>query len=509
MRGASTGLAAILAALALGASFSHAALVEHWWQVTYVDNVNPDGLMPRRVIGVNGTWPLPIININSSDTLRIHVTNALDDGVGTALHSHGMYFNNTNYYDGATGITQCPIPYGQSYTYEILNSPKSPNGTKPQWGTFWSHGHYQGQYVDGLKTPSIIHADRPAIQAHAYDDDYTVVLTDWYHDEYAKQMTYFLDDVNPTGAEPIPDAGLMYFAHTPNVTGQAQYLSGGYNENATLPFEPGKTYRLRLINMSSLAMFHFWIDGHDIRIIEVDGVDVEEHQVDAISISVAQRYSVLVTARNDTTQNWKIHAHQDPDMYDTVPDTLQLNVTSTLQYNSSANAEFGPEETREYEMFDERVLTPSYPEAIGPAAVTKDMNVWFDTRSNGANYAAFNNISFVFPQTPTINSMMSLGALSLDPVVYGPDANAFLYSHMDVIDVTIYNWDAGFHPFHLHGHNFAVVHKSLDSLSDDPELNPPYDPSVALENPIRRDTVAVPSGGSATIRFVADNPGAW
>ena len=72
---------------------------------------------------------------------------------------------------------------------------------------------------------------------------------------------------------------------------------------------PGKTYRLRLINMSALAMYHFWIEGHDMRIIEADGVDTQELPVDAITISVAQRYSILVTARNDTAQNWGIHAN--------------------------------------------------------------------------------------------------------------------------------------------------------------------------------------------------------
>lgn len=30
---------------------------EIWWNVTYVDDINPDGLYPRRVVGVNGTWP--------------------------------------------------------------------------------------------------------------------------------------------------------------------------------------------------------------------------------------------------------------------------------------------------------------------------------------------------------------------------------------------------------------------------------------------------------------------
>lgn len=54
--------------------------------------------------------PPPILNINSSDSLTIHVKNQLNDGMGTALHSHGMFFNGTGYYDGAVGITQCPIP---------------------------------------------------------------------------------------------------------------------------------------------------------------------------------------------------------------------------------------------------------------------------------------------------------------------------------------------------------------------------------------------------------------
>lgn len=44
------------------------------------------------------------------------------------------------------------------------------------------------------------------------------------------------------------------------------------NANASLTFEPGKTYRLRLINVSGFSMMYFSIDGHDLDIIEVDGV---------------------------------------------------------------------------------------------------------------------------------------------------------------------------------------------------------------------------------------------
>lgn len=34
-----------------------AGVQERWWEVNYVQNVNPDGLFPRRVIGINNTWP--------------------------------------------------------------------------------------------------------------------------------------------------------------------------------------------------------------------------------------------------------------------------------------------------------------------------------------------------------------------------------------------------------------------------------------------------------------------
>ena len=54
---------AISALLTLGSLASHAfaAVHEEWWNVTYVENMNPDGLFPRRVVGVNGSWPYVLI----------------------------------------------------------------------------------------------------------------------------------------------------------------------------------------------------------------------------------------------------------------------------------------------------------------------------------------------------------------------------------------------------------------------------------------------------------------
>ena len=199
----------------------------------------------------------------------------------------------------------------------------------------------QGQYTDGLRTPLIIH---PPNETYSYDGDYTINLGDWYHDSFAVLMTQFISISNPGGAEPVPstysrrvllvhdadnwdtEAPLMYFSQNgqylpPKEGSQTSGAASatGFNENATISFEPGKTYRLRIVNSGAFAGFYFWIDDHEMRIIEADGVETEPYTVNQINIGVAQRYSVLVTAKNDTSSNYAMHAHFDTDMFDTVP----------------------------------------------------------------------------------------------------------------------------------------------------------------------------------------------
>jgi len=43
--------------LVLAAVPALAAIKDVFWDITYVDNVNPDGMFERRAIGVNGSWP--------------------------------------------------------------------------------------------------------------------------------------------------------------------------------------------------------------------------------------------------------------------------------------------------------------------------------------------------------------------------------------------------------------------------------------------------------------------
>ena len=59
----------------------------------------------------------------------------------------------------------------------------------------------QGQYVDGLRAPLVIH---PSTEVHSYDAEYTVILGDWYHNEHSTLLRRFISISNPTGGEPVP-----------------------------------------------------------------------------------------------------------------------------------------------------------------------------------------------------------------------------------------------------------------------------------------------------------------
>lgn len=107
-------------------------------------------------------------------------------------------------------------------------------------------------------------------------------------------IKHFISFANPTGAEPVPQSALM--ADT---------------QNLTIAVKPNTTYFIRTINMAALAAHYLWIEGHSMRVIEVDGVWTEEHETDMLYLSAAQRYGVLVTTKSETTDNFAIVGSMD------------------------------------------------------------------------------------------------------------------------------------------------------------------------------------------------------
>ncbi|KAJ2223616.1 ferroxidase fet3 [Coemansia sp. RSA 518] len=214
---------------------SLAARVELDWNVGYVFGAR-DGYTYRRAIGVNGKLPFPSVHVMQGDTLVINVHNSLD--VPTSIHTHGLFNNGTNYYDGPDMVTQCGIPPGENFTYVFE--------TKDQFGTFWVHGHTRHQEADGFHTPLIIHSRKQPVIV--YDEELTMTFEDWYTTEFYVRQEYI---------ESLEDARTL-------VPNYPRALINGYDGNNTAPitFVPKRRYRLRIICMS-LTVNKF-IDKHHV-----------------------------------------------------------------------------------------------------------------------------------------------------------------------------------------------------------------------------------------------------
>ena len=180
--------------------------------------------------------------------------------------SLGLFQNGSNVMDGALGVTDCGIaPNGGKYTYRVF--------TDNQHGTFWIHSHFFGQYPDGLRFPLII-KDLNDPYKHQYQEDVILSLSDWYEEYYAVLYhRYFAKPgANLKGMEPIPSVPLL----------------SDSTKNQIIKMEAGKTYKFRFLSMATLATFQVWIDGHNMTVIEVDGIDVEKFETSLLLIAPAQ-----------------------------------------------------------------------------------------------------------------------------------------------------------------------------------------------------------------------------
>ncbi|KAI8364347.1 Cupredoxin [Radiomyces spectabilis] len=449
-----------------------AARVVYDWNVTYV-NANPDNLKERQVIGINGKWPPPPIEVTLGDTLVVNLHNSLNEP--TALHFHGQFQNGSVWMDGPSMVTQCPIPPNYDFTYEF-------NIT--QTGTYWAHSHYMGQYMDGFRSPMILHNPN---ESYAYDEEVTVTLSEWYHDSSYTNLATFLNIKNPTGAEPVPQSGFI-----------------NDSANTTFHFKPGKVYRLRLINISGFSTFFFSIDGHDMDIIEVDGIDTERKTVKSLYLTAAQRFSVLVSTKNATNLNYYMHADMDTGMFDTLPDDLQTNLTAPIYYDESHNNFASSEDIGMDSDFDDISLVPLLKESAVAPDHQVNLTFNFDVTTDGFNRGMFNELPYLAPNVPTLNTMFSMGDLATNAAVYGPQTIATVFKHLDMIELVLNNLDSGDHPFHLHGHVFQIVARGDGVYSGNTS-----DVQWVNENPVRRDTVMVPAESFTILRFRADNPGVW
>jgi FtsP/CotA-like multicopper oxidase with cupredoxin domain len=98
-------------------------------------------------------------------------------------------------------------------------------------------------------------------------------------------------------------------------------------QNIAISITPGKTYLFRIINMGAMTSQWLQFDEHNMTIVEVDGVYVQPYQTEQLFMSVAQRYSVLVTALPTASQNYAIVSAMMIDMFDSSKYPADMDTT--------------------------------------------------------------------------------------------------------------------------------------------------------------------------------------
>ncbi|KAL4072079.1 laccase [Scleroderma citrinum] len=462
------------------ASYGSMNVVGPVTDITIVNkDIAPDGFT-RSTVLAGGTFPGPLIQAQKGDNFRVNVINQLNDtsmNTTTSIHWHGIFQHNTNWADGAASVNQCPIPPNDSFLYTF--------SVPDQAGTFWYHSHLSAQYCDGLRGPLIIYdPNDPLANMYDVDDDSTViVLSDWYH-KTSPEMYNLIPFT--------PDSTL--------INGLGRYSGGPQSSLAVINVEKGKRYRFRLIGASCDPWFNFTIDGHNMTIIETDGVEVEPVVVDSVPVFAAQRYSVVVYADQPVDNYW-IRA-----LPDNGNQTFDGGLNSAILRYSGAAAQDPTTQQGPYLLpFDEGALHPlSDAGAPGiPEPGKADVNINFVTGLTSAGLFTINDVTFVPPSLPVLLQILS-GAQHASQLL--PNGSVYELPYNKVIEISLPATElnsggalGGPHPFHLHGHTFDVVRVAGSS-------------SYNFVNPVRRDTVSTgleANGDNVTIRFTTNNPGPW
>lgn len=225
--------------------------------------------------GYNGSSPGPTIEAVEGDTVRILVTNHLNEP--TTVHWHGLILPNGM--DGVAGLTQKGIPPGETFKYEF---------TLKQNGTFMYHPHYDEmtQISLGMMGFFIIHpkgGDDPSI-----DRDFALFLHEWRI---------------PMGAKtPIPTEMVDFNLFTFN--------SVLFPTIESLVAKKGDRVRIRLGNvMMNSHPIH--LHGYEFMVTRKGGKRLPPGaQYSAVTVTVAPGETRDIEFIADNPGDWAFHCHK-------------------------------------------------------------------------------------------------------------------------------------------------------------------------------------------------------
>ncbi|XP_075639636.1 laccase-7-like [Castanea sativa] len=524
-------LACALALLA--SSMASAAIVEHSF---HVQNLTVRRLCNEQVItAVNGSLPGPTIRVREGDILVVHVYNKSPYNI--TIHWHGIFQKLSGWADGPEYVTQCPIVPGNSYTYKFKIT--------EQEGTLWWHAHVSWLRAT-VHGALIIHPK----SGHSYpfpkpDKEVPILFGEWWNANVV--------DVENQG---LATGGAPNNSDAFTINGKPGDLYPcSKNQIYKLKVVEGKTYMLRIINAALNNQLFFKIANHKLTVVAIDASYTEQYVTDVVVVAPGQTTDVLVTADqpvgsyymaatpyasaanvsfDNTTTRGIIVYEGSTSANPLMPVLPASNDTLTAHkfYSNLTGLAGGPHWVPVPRQVDEHMFI-----TFGINLQRCGSNVTGNTTCQGPLNqrlsASMNNVSFVLPSTSKLSMLQAFfydvgGVYTTDfpnkpPVkfdytnpnissdqslIYAPKATKVkTLKYNSTVEIVLQNTAfVGIenHPIHVHGFNFHVLAQGFgnyDSVNDQGKFN--------FVNPQTRNTIAVPVGGWAVIRFQANNPGIW
>jgi len=266
---------------------------------------------PAIATTINGMLPGPTLRWREGDTVTIRVTNRLREA--TSIHWHGIILPYEM--DGVPGISFAGIPPGETFTYRFKVA---------QTGSYWYHSHsgfqemtgvYGGIVIDPASGQETVRADR----------DHTVLLSDWTDEDPMRVLTKlkiqgdyynynqptvvdFFRDVSRDGLKQALDKRSMWNQMRMSPTDLADlssatltHLANGVTPagNWTGLFRRGESVRLHFINGSGNTFYDVRIPGLKLRVVQVDGQNIDPVTVDEFRFGPGETCDAIVEPRDD------------------------------------------------------------------------------------------------------------------------------------------------------------------------------------------------------------------
>ncbi|XP_057772516.1 laccase-3-like [Salvia miltiorrhiza] len=479
----------------------------------------------HNIITVNGQFPGPTLEARDGDTLVVKVINTARYNV--TIHWHGIRQMRTPWADGPEYVTQCPIQPGASYTYRFT--------IENQDGTLWWHAH--SKWLRATVYGALIIYPKLGVPYPfpKPNKELPILLGEWWD----RDIISVLRQAIFTGAAPnVSDA------YTINGQPGDQYRCSS-KETTKFYVKSGETLLLRVINAALNQELFLTVANHMLTVVGNDAVYNKPFSTRVIMVGPGQTTNVLLTADQPAGRYYMAarayHSAQNAAFDNTtttaileytkgatsrplLPALPRYNDTNTVTAYTSRLRSLAPEKNKVPTHIDEKLFF-----TVGLGLVNCTPGPRCQGPNNTRFAASMNNVSFVLPRRNSLlqayYSGNAQGVYTVDfpgvpPVAFDytgnvsrglwqPRRGTKLYrlkygSRVQIVlqDTAIVSTED--HPVHLHGYHFHVVGQGFGNF------NPSRDAAgFNLVDPPVRNTINVPVGGWAVIRFVADNPGVW